>query len=227
MPVCRYCGTNFEGPYRMKYCSLKCRILRRTHVKGENECWEWNGGKTKAGYGVLNICNKIVLAHRISYEAFFGEIHEGIFVCHRCDNPSCVNPKHLFVGTNADNMRDMAEKGRAAWKNREMPKEVREKIAATRKASGWKPSREQIQASIEARRKLLSDPVKKNEIYSKIRGEKNPNYGPMTDEKRARYKKYWESQKGKKRGPMSEETKLKIKAAHLRRSICSGKLPTN
>lgn len=75
-------------------------------------CWNWQGYKTKKGYGTLPILRKPVKAHRISYLVFRGEIPNDLFVCHKCDNPSCVNPDHLFIGSNSDNMKDAQEKGR-------------------------------------------------------------------------------------------------------------------
>jgi len=69
---------------------------------------------TNFGYGRLRVGNrKTMLAHRFSYEAHVGPIPKGMFVCHKCDNPLCVNPDHLFVGTASDNMQDMHRKGRA------------------------------------------------------------------------------------------------------------------
>lgn len=74
-------------------------------------CWLWLGGRNSAGYGVFGSGSE-TLAHRISYILVNGSIPEGLFACHRCDTPSCVRPDHLFVGTGADNMRDMICKGR-------------------------------------------------------------------------------------------------------------------
>lgn len=74
-------------------------------------CWVWIACKT-SGYGMFSLNGKNVLAHRIAYEELVGPIPDGLFVCHHCDNPSCVNPDHLFTGTVQDNVFDMMKKGR-------------------------------------------------------------------------------------------------------------------
>ena len=81
-------------------------------------CWEWLAGKDKDGYGKIKIRGKTLQAHRVSWGIHNGPIPEGIGVLHRCDNPSCVNPLHLFLGTTLDNMRDRDAKGRNGYSKR-------------------------------------------------------------------------------------------------------------
>lgn len=83
----------------------------------DNACWIWTAHKNKKGYGYFGIGNTVQQSHRVSWELTYGEIPDGLCVLHNCpdgDNPSCVNPKHLFLGTNIDNVRDMDKKGRRA-----------------------------------------------------------------------------------------------------------------
>lgn len=75
-------------------------------------CWEWQGCRNSDGYGSFRFGGKAMLAHRFSYEHHTAEIPKGMHILHHCDNPCCVNPDHLFVGTHSDNMKDMYAKGR-------------------------------------------------------------------------------------------------------------------
>lgn len=79
-------------------------------------CWEWTAATYRGGYGHFRAFTdgkwKMTKAHRYSYSHFKGEIPKGMLVCHTCDNPKCVNPEHLFLGSHKDNMTDMHNKDR-------------------------------------------------------------------------------------------------------------------
>ena len=82
-------------------------------VKLSGACWEWQACVNQAGYGIFGIeKTKVDRAHRIAYRIFYGDIPDGLFICHSCDNRKCVRPDHLFAGSNQDNVNDMVRKNR-------------------------------------------------------------------------------------------------------------------
>ena len=95
---------------------VQTRFWKKVKILEDNECWEWQAGKNYKGYGEFYVAGERHLhAHQISWIHRNDEIPEGMCVLHRCDNPSCVNPNHLFLGTNQDNVTDKMNKGR--WKS--------------------------------------------------------------------------------------------------------------
>lgn len=110
-------------------------LVTHTNIT-ENGCFEWTRSLNR-GYGMLSISGKNKYAHRMSYMLFIGPIPDGMDVCHHCDNPPCINPAHLFLGTAKDNAQDARRKGRTTkprgelhWKARLNP----EKVIAIRQA---------------------------------------------------------------------------------------------
>jgi hypothetical protein len=127
MPItvtCQGCGKTREIPPskfkngRGKFCTRACKSSREFQVRHFWErvdktdgCWIWRGGGSE-GYGMVVFQGRFVLAHRLAWELTNGEIRNGLFALHRCDNPPCCNPAHLFLGTHDDNAKDKAAKGR-------------------------------------------------------------------------------------------------------------------
>lgn len=99
--------------YKKSYNSPMTSVFASCLPEPNTGCWLWEGSyDRKSGYGWIRINGRNMRSHRAAWEETYGPIPKGLHVCHRCDTPPCVNPKHLFLGTRSDNMTDMVKKGR-------------------------------------------------------------------------------------------------------------------
>jgi hypothetical protein len=107
------------------------KLLMRwaSRVEIGDGCWGWHGSTNDKGYPHLKVAGTVELAHRVGYRLLVGPIPAGMFLCHHCDNPGCVKPGHMFIGTHDDNMRDMVSKGRACKGERQPNSKLTENAA--------------------------------------------------------------------------------------------------
>ena len=113
--ICKFCNDQFQPlVHNQIFCNYTCRFLTKIKIGTGTECWHWLGWKTPGGYGRFGFENKNWIVTRLMWSSFYGYLPDEILVLHRCDNPSCVNPSHLFLGTIQDNIADCVAKNRHA-----------------------------------------------------------------------------------------------------------------
>ena len=193
---CIVCGNLFQRTHwragSQVHCSLACRFWEKVDKKDVHECWNWKASLNSNGYGQINIDRKPVTASRVAYELAFGHIEDGKFVLHKCDNPKCVNPHHLFLGSHADNMSDMAKKGRAG--SNFMSQEQRDIRSERFKITLSAMTKEQKLARVENQKKSMMP--NKEAAAQKTRDMwANPEWRSRVLETRKTSKSYSESHK--------------------------------
>lgn len=122
------------------------RFWEKVDKSSPDGCWNWTASVAGKGYGQIKLprTRRQAYAHRLSFELHFGEIPSGMLVCHKCDNPKCVRPDHLFLGTTEDNLSDMASKDRHLYGERNSEHRLVEKDVHRifdLAASGWSQQR--------------------------------------------------------------------------------------
>lgn len=167
---CAICDTEFLiHHYRVsrgegKYCSIECQHMGLeipleerfwANVEKGADCWTWIGFKSTRGYGQITTNKVPEGAHRVSWKIHHGPIPDGLFVLHKCDNPPCVNPSHLFVGTPRENMLDKVRKGR---QNREGC------VNKNPRRGSSNPSAKLLEGDVSRIRAMIKDRVPQREI---------------------------------------------------------------
>lgn len=105
--------------------TVSARLWARVSIDPESNCWNCSFSADRTGYPQIRISSRNVAAHRVAWVLHFGDIPIGFCICHKCDNRACVNPAHLFLGTQAQNMQDCARKGRHVGRSKINPDTVR------------------------------------------------------------------------------------------------------
>lgn len=154
---------------------VRQRFLEKVDKSCISDCWEWIAGKCGAGYGAFWLNGRQVGAHRVSWELYKGPIPDSLYVLHKCDNPGCVNPAHLFLGTHSDNIQDAIKKGRLKSMEN-LPKDTigekngramitREQAAIIKKI--WKERENSLTKTELAKRLGISRPIVRNILLGK------------------------------------------------------------
>ena len=167
------------------YTSLAHAFWSKVSFGLSDECWDWSAATVRGGYGVLRYKKKLLRAPRVSWQLEHGREPPSSFdVCHSCDRPSCVNPRHLFLGTHADNMQDARRKGR--WRPGEVAKKLtEEQVRAARLLYSLGETQKTIAAAAGVSRRCIGRIVN-GETYRNISKRPIHSCGYPVDERNAR-----------------------------------------